>query len=1403
MGFAALEDPLSLLLSLLFLASNSNRPVVRDEVFVRLKPSTSVERLAAASAQFGRVEERIKGSSIYVIELKAGVEEERALEKLVKVPGVTLLNEQEELNLRLKSGRPLKERDGDSRPGLDNPEAAMQWRRLAWVDGQGQIPPNAMRRALEQKSKMRQVNSSKLRGDVWQNEGPADLSGRSCIAVVDPKNPLRIWEGTAGGGIWRSLDGGLTWTAIGDGLSSLAVCALALDPNDNTTLYAGTGEGYFNIDAVAGGGVFKSTDGGDTWTLLPGTSTWNWNHINRIAVCPGSPNTILITRQYGGMFLSTDGGNNFTNTLNVQSGHAITFCPTKPSRVIGTVQDYDSIHGNWFEAAVVSNDGGNTWTKATGPLNYMAGFGRIETYPLLKDPNTVYASAFDGNIYKSTDGGQSYVKQTTSAGAGTSWYANAIWVDPTNSNRLVVGGTYVYGSTDGGVNLTRIGAGYIQTDQPHPDIHYFFPAPGYDGVSNKKLYVCTDGGLYVTTDITSATTSGGWSRLDQGIVTTQYYSIAGDGPSGRIIGGLQDNGTQSNVVGNAQASYIYGGDGGYVAIDSTNPLYVFGEYIYLEIFRNSNGGTSGNTSTGIYGGLSDAGTHANFIAPFILDPNQPTTLLAGGASLWRTTNDRDPSPAWSSIRPAGTSNISAIAVAKGNSDIIWVGQNDGGVSMTTNGTYGAPSWTNISTNSGTGPLPNRYVTRILVDPDNSNTVYVTFGGFRPDNVYKTTDGGITWVSISGSGNGALPMVPVRAIARRPGSPNVLYVGTEIGLFSTLDGGNTWTTSSDMNVNVSVDELAYMNNSNTLLAGTHGRGVWMLPYVTATVSGLTINPTSTVGGNTCTGTVTLQSSAPANGVLISLTASSSLVTVPESVFFPAGTTSATFTLASSATSVSQTVQVKASRDATSATANLTIVPPTLSGLSFYPTSIAGGNPAYGTVKLNGLAPAGGVTVTLSTTSTAASIPTSATIPAGSTSFTFTVTTHPVASMTNFPVTAKFGTTTQSATLAIVPPSVISMSATPNPVVGGNPTKVTVNLNGPAPTGGTVVGLSASSADAAPPASATVPAGSTATTVSVPTHAVSTGESITLTAKTGSANTTTSLVIETNTLQSVTFSAPYVVGGSDTAATGTVTFNGPAPASGETVQLKSSNPSAVGVPASIKVAAGSATGTFPLTHHLVTSAQQSTITATFGSTSVTGVFSVLQMGLISVTFSPSSVAGGATSTGTVTLTAPAGSGTGAVTVKLSKSNSPVTIPATVSVPIHKASATFTVTTLAVNATTSATVTASLNGQTKQGALTLTPVPIVSLTLSPASVKGSATTVVTGTVTISAAAPTGGTTVTLSSANSSVAAVPGSVVVPAGKKTVTFKVSHKAVTTKSSVVISGSAGGATKTATLTVTP
>jgi len=709
-----------------------------------------------------------------------------------------------------------------------DPDRAMRWRRLTWQDENGRVAGDALPNALQERAaNVAYRDAAGLRALTaadWVARGPVNVGGRTRSILIDPRNTDRLWAGAVSGGIWHSEDRGATWTQVNDWLPNLAICCLTMDPQNPDIMYAGTGEGFFNSDAVGGTGIYRSIDGGVTWNLLPSTATWD--NVCRIAISPANSNTLLAAKRYGGIQRSTNGGQSWTNPRWAQGSYYVAFDPNDGNKAVAQIIDYDWGQANWFHAALYSTDGGATWTTAGG-LSQVWDFGsRIELAYAPSDPNTVYAAcaADGGKIWRSTDGGHSYTLRTTSGSSGCNWYANPLWVDPTNPNMLLTAGVHIFKSTDGGVTLRQISNGYILTAQPHPDIHCFVGDPGFNGTTNRQLYVGTDGGVHRASDIyTASTNSGsGWVSLQGTYVATQFYGAAGDGPTGRFYGGTQDNGTLRAVVGSQQAILPFGGDGGFCAIDPVNPAYCYGEYIDLQIHRSTDGG---QTAGYIYSGISDAGSNANFVAPFILDSNDPNRMLAGGASLWRSNNVRASSPSWAAIRPPGSDKISAIAVAPGNADVIWIGQNDGQVYRTTNGTAASPTWITVDDNSAPNPLPNRYVLRILIDPNNSQLVYVGLGGFSEDNLWKTTDGGTTWSRLTGNAPAALPSAPVRGIGRHPQRATWLYVATEVGIYESVDGGSTWSTSNRGPANVCVDELVFMNGTTTLLAATHGRGLW--------------------------------------------------------------------------------------------------------------------------------------------------------------------------------------------------------------------------------------------------------------------------------------------------------------------------------------------------------------------------------------------------------------------------------------------------------------------------------------------------------------------------------------------------------------------------------------------------
>ena len=561
-----------------------------------------------------------------------------------------------------------------------------------------------------------------------------------------------------------------------------------------------------------------------------------------------------------------------------------------------------------------------------------------------------------------------------------------------------------------------------------------------------------------------------------------------------------------------------------------------------------------------------------------------------------------------------------------------------------------------------------------------------------------------------------------------------------------------------------------------------------------LSSVSLSPSNVTGGTLSTGTVTLTGPAPTGGALVTLSSgNTSAATVPASVMVPTGSTSTIFTVATNPVVMAATSVITANY-AASANVTLTVNPPMLSSVTLSPTFVTGGSNSTGTVTLNGVAPAGGAAVSLSSSNnTAAQVQSSVMVPAGSTTTTFTVTTSAVATITTVNITATYGGSA-SATLTVNPRVALSsVSLSPTSVVGGNNATGTVRLNVAAPTGGVSVTLTSSNAATATvPASVMVSGGSTSATFTVMTLGVSSSATSVITATLGvSANAT--LTVTASSLSSVSRSPSSVVGGNN--ATGTVTLNGAAPPTGAVVTLSSSNTSAAQVPASVSIAAGSRSAIFPITTTPVAVNTSVTISGTYGVTGTTTV-TVNAPTLSSLTRSPTSVVGGNISMGTVTLNGAAPTGGATVTLQ-SNNTSAAQVPVGVTIAAGLRSATFTITTGGVASSTSVTITA-MYGTTRTTTLTVSVAALTSLTLNPSTVTGG--TPSTGTLTLNGAAPPSGATVSLTSSNTSAAQVPSSATIPAGATSVTFTVTTGALHGTSST-IGGTYRSTTRRATLTL--
>ena len=581
-------------------------------------------------------------------------------------------------------------------------------------------------------------------------------------------------------------------------------------------------------------------------------------------------------------------------------------------------------------------------------------------------------------------------------------------------------------------------------------------------------------------------------------------------------------------------------------------------------------------------------------------------------------------------------------------------------------------------------------------------------------------------------------------------------------------------------------VAFLGGAN--FSGTF----WELGVLT--VNSVSVSPTSVLGSQSSTGTVTLNGVAVPGGTSVALTSNSTSATVPATVTVAAGASTATFAIGTSAVGTSTTATISASVAGLSQTAPLTITPAVLSSFTVSPTSVVGGISSIGTVTLNGPAPTGGTAVTLSSGSSSALPPTTVTVPAGKTSVTFGIQTVQVDATTTATLSAGLAGTTLSASLTINPLALVSLSLSPTTVTGGNPSTGTVTLNGPAGSAGVTVTLASSSTNVATvPTTVKIATGQNSGTFSIPTTALTAQKTATISATFAGATQSATLTVVTPTLRSVSLNPGTLTGGSS--ATGTVTLTGPATVGGLVVKLTSSSAAAT-VPAKVTIAAGQTSATFAVKTKVVAVVTKPTITATLGNASQTTTLTINPPLLQSIAFSPSSVVGLTPGKGTVTLTGAAP--TGGIKVALSSNNQAVTVPATVTVLAGQTTATFAAKTVSVVSQTVATITGTQGSVSQTATLTVNPPVLKSLTLSPTTVTGGKAS--TGTVTLGTAAPTGGITINLRSSSNS-ATVPQTVTVGEGSTSAKFKVTTSLVQASTKATITATLGSASQTANLTI--
>ncbi len=681
----------------------------------------------------------------------------------------------------------------------------------------------------------------------WDLRGPGDAGGRVNAIVVHPSNDNIMLAGYSAGGIFKTIDGGTTWYPVFDDQPYLAIGDLIFDPNDPNTVYAGTGDPNITSYPFIGLGVYRSNDLGESWTQI---GLEEEGIISRIAIDP-TDSDIIYAGAMGipfakstkrGLYKTTDGGANWTQVLFLSDSTGVAdvlINPDNPQVIYAAGWDrirnnsQSIISGNGARVHK-STDGGKTWTMLGGGLPQER-LSRVGLAMSGSNSDHVFALyvGLDFNVhglYKTTDAGNNWSEIPTdqstglftNALGGFGWYFGQIRVDPNNDNRLFILGVQLWASNNGGNSwfiFSQVGGGAI----PHVDQH--------DLVFNNSgaIILGNDGGMYKMEPGTNT-----WTDIED-IPATQFYRIAYNPHNpDAFYGGTQDNGTQMGLRSDAKDwDRIFGGDGFQVAFHPTNPDVFYVETQNGDIWATTNGGVGFSYgSTGL-----NPGEPKSWDMQYIISPHNPDILYTGTDRLYISDNGAIPN--WVPITgnlaaPDGITLpryhlISTLSESPMDSALIYVGTSDAKVRRRN------PDGTVNDISVG---LPTRYVTDVVASPDQPNVVFVSHSGYKDGefipHLHRSDDRGNNWINISGD----LPPLGVNDLFIMPNyAGQVIFAGTDGGLYATLDGGSHWERLGLGMPMVPVYDIAYNDVYNELVVGTHARSIYSFPLDSIGVSNM--------------------------------------------------------------------------------------------------------------------------------------------------------------------------------------------------------------------------------------------------------------------------------------------------------------------------------------------------------------------------------------------------------------------------------------------------------------------------------------------------------------------------------------------------------------------------------------
>lgn len=721
------------------------------------------------------------------------------------------------------------------------------------------------------------ADSARLSELPWRSIGPAVTSGRVVDFAVPegPKTQIgeRLGElfyvASASGGVWKTTNGGTTWEPIFDHQTSASIGDIAVAPSNADVLWVGTGEANNQRSSSWGDGIYKSENGGKTWTNMGLRKS---EHIGRVIVNPNNPEIVFVAAAgplWGpggdrGLFRTTDGGRTWKNVKSINANTGFTdviFDPTNPNIIYAASfqrerRPYSYVGGGPGSGLWKSIDGGDTWTRLTEGLP-KDDVGRIGLDVSRSNPNIVYATIetkvtgtgaatgnTEGSVYRSDDYGASWQKM--GVGFSYPWYMGQVRVDPTNPDRVYFMGVPLQVSTDGGRTF------HNTANSAHSDQH----AMWIDPTDPNHLIIGCDGGVYISRD------RGRTVDFVPNLPISQYYAIATDmrQPFYYVYGGLQDNSSWGgpsqtrNRQGITNADWIRttGGDGFYAQIDPVDPNTVYGESQGGDIVR-FDVRTGEEKTIKPLPAFGAKPYRWNWSSPMLISPYDHNTLYFGANYLFKSTNrgdawtrlgsdltrqlNRDSLPVMGKIWPrdaiarhqgtADYGNISTIDESPIKQGLLYVGTDDGVVSVSRDG---GATWNRVTKFPR---VPDQtYVSRVVASRFNEGTVFATMDNHRNNDfkpyVLKSTDYGAHWTPITGNlpANGSVQVIREDLV-----EPNLLFVGTEFGIFYSALQGNDWRQLKYNIPTVAVHDIVVQPREHDLVIGTHGRGIYIIDDIT--------------------------------------------------------------------------------------------------------------------------------------------------------------------------------------------------------------------------------------------------------------------------------------------------------------------------------------------------------------------------------------------------------------------------------------------------------------------------------------------------------------------------------------------------------------------------------------------